>query len=186
MTAAAGQQRSKATFVQRGRRTRVGRERKGQGTTLVGSGGSHLTAEPHKQATRQASQGKARQCKAVRQLGSHSAWLWVTHTHGAPGWCRVRVSWRWRWCKFSVLGFWFSGCGHKLSQTKSFVPFRAKRARDAAGCAGAARGAARGAKTEAETETGTESWVFSLGSGSRLVSLESQFHFKLKPDNEEG
>lgn len=145
-------------------------ERKGRGRG--GSRGSHLTADPqpsqHKQPTRQARQSG----KAVGKPVS----LAVSDTHGAPGWswcrvtgagcrcqCRVRVSRRWRWCKFSVLGFWFSGCGHKLSQTKSFVPFQAKRARDAAGCDGAAGGAARGAKTEAEA------WVFSLGRGSSRI-----------------
>lgn len=77
MTAAAGQQRSKATFVQRRRGTRRGEE--GAGDNAGGERRQPPNRRPSAklaQASHQAGrQAKARQGKAVRQLGSHSAWL---------------------------------------------------------------------------------------------------------------
>lgn len=114
------------------------------------------------------------------QAGRQSTRLPVSDTHAARG--RVRVS-TLAWCKFSVFGFWFSGCGHKLSQTKSFVPFRAKRALQA--CIWLHRAAScelRAASMGNWLQCSGFGLGFQLRQG-RLISLESQFHFKLKPNN---
>lgn len=76
MTAAAGQQRSKATFVQRGRGTRG--ERKGRGRGRQGRGdsaGGERRQPPNRRPSAKLAQASHQAGKAVRQLGSHSAWL---------------------------------------------------------------------------------------------------------------
>lgn len=98
------------------------------------------------------------------------------------------------WCKF-----WFWDCGHKLSQTKSSIPFRAKRAtcwwgrrRWSRGCGCGPSRRPQTARQERQPQrlrcTGSGSvalagaWLLGLSVG--LVSSESQFHFKLKSKDE--